>query len=105
MRALILAAGRGSRMKKLTEKTPKCLLEVQGKALLDWQIEAIRKAGIEEIAIVTGYERELLVNRGLVEFHNERWSETNMVESLFIADFWRKDGPCIVSYSDLIYGH
>lgn len=105
MRAIILAAGRGSRMKKLTEKTPKCLLEVQGKALLDWQIEAIRKAGIEEIAIVTGYKRELLVNRGLVEFHNERWSETNMVESLFIADSWRKDGPCIVSYSDLIYGH
>lgn len=103
MRAIILAAGRGSRMKKLTEQIPKCLIEVQGKALLDWQIEAIREAGIEEIAIVTGYKRELLANRGLVEFHNQRWSETNMVESLSKAEPWLRDTACIVSYSDIVY--
>lgn len=90
-------------MKKLTEQTPKCLLQFQGKALLDWQIEAIRGAGIEEIAIVTGYKRELLANRGLVEFHNERWFETNMVESLTKAEFWLQEAPCIVSYSDIVY--
>ena len=103
MRAIILAAGRGSRMKGLTEKMPKCLLEVRGKALLDWQIEAIREAGIEEIAIVTGYKHELLANRGLVEFHNERWPETNMVESLARAGPWLEDTACIVSYSDIVY--
>lgn len=103
MRAIILAAGRGSRMKKLTEQTPKCLLQFQAKALLDWQIEAIRGAGIEEIAIVTGYKRELLANRGLVEFHNERWFETNMVESLTKAESWLQEAPCIVSYSDIVY--
>ena len=92
-------------MNHLTQETPKCLLEVQGKALLDWQIEAIRFAGIEEIGIVTGYKRELLANRGLIEFHNERWADSNMVESLSMAQAWLQESPCIVSYSDILYGH
>lgn len=103
MRAIILAAGRGSRMEHLTRESPKCLLEFRGKALLDWQIDAIRSAGIHEIAIVTGYRRELLLDRGLVEFHNERWAETNMVISLSRASSWLRESPCVVSYSDIFY--
>ena len=60
MRALILAAGRGKRMNFLTEDKPKCLVMLKGRTLLDWQLKAIREAGIEKIAIVTGYKRELL---------------------------------------------
>ncbi|WP_275099284.1 phosphocholine cytidylyltransferase family protein [Sedimenticola hydrogenitrophicus] len=104
MKAIILAAGRGSRMKNLTDERPKCLVELRGKALLDWQLEALRSAGIVEIAIVTGYKRELLANRGLVEFHNPRWAETNMVSSLACADEWLSSESCIVSYSDIFYG-
>lgn len=104
MKAIILAAGRGSRMKNLTDDRPKCLVELQGKALLDWQLDALRSAGIVEIAIVTGYKRELLGDRGLVEFHNARWAETNMVSSLACATAWLEDSPCIVSYSDIFYG-
>jgi len=103
MKAIILAAGRGSRMKNLTVERPKCLIELRGKALLDWQLEALRAAGITEIAIVTGYKRELLVNRGLVEFHNPRWAETNMVSSLACAESWLQAEPCVVSYSDIFY--
>lgn len=103
MKAIILAAGRGSRMKNLTDERPKCLVELRGKALLDWQLEALRAAGITEIAIVTGYKRELLVNRGLIEFHNARWAETNMVSSLACAQDWLQAEPCIVSYSDIFY--
>jgi choline kinase len=103
MKAIILAAGRGSRMKNLTEERPKCLVELRGKALLDWQLEALRAAGITEIAIVTGYKRELLANRGLVEFHNSRWAETNMVSSLACAQDWLQKGTCVVSYSDIFY--
>ena len=103
MKAIILAAGRGSRMKDLTEERPKCLVELRGKALLDWQLEALRAAGVKEIAIVTGYKRELLANRGLVEFHNARWAETNMVSSLACAQEWLQAEPCIVSYSDIFY--
>jgi choline kinase len=103
MKAIILAAGRGSRMKNLTDERPKCLVELRGKALLDWQLDALRAAGVNEIAIVTGYKRELLVNRGLVEFHNARWAETNMVSSLACAEDWLQEEPCIVSYSDIFY--
>ncbi len=103
MKAIILAAGRGSRMKDLTDDQPKCLVEVQGKALLDWQLDAINGAGITDIAIVSGYKRELLADRGIVEFHNPRWADTNMVSSLACAQEWLKVGPCIVSYSDIFY--
>lgn len=103
MKAIILAAGRGSRMKNLTDERPKCLVELHGKALLDWQLEALHGAGIEEIAIVTGYKRELLAGRGLVEFHNVRWADTNMVSSLACAETWLRAEPCIVSYSDIFY--
>jgi len=103
MRAIILAAGRGSRMKELTEERPKCLVELHGKSLLDWQIEALRAAGIAEIAIVTGYRHELVANRGLFEFHNALWAETNMVSSLACAKDWLSTSPCVVSYSDIFY--
>lgn len=103
MKAIILAAGRGSRMKSLTDERPKCMVELRGKTLLEWQLEALRGAGISEIAIVTGYKRELLANQGLVEFHNPRWADTNMVSSLACAEAWLEQEPCIVSYSDIFY--
>lgn len=103
MKAIILAAGRGSRMKNLTEERPKCLVELHGKPLLELQLAALHGAGIEQVAIVTGYKRELLSNRGLVEFHNPRWAETNMVTSLACAQEWLRGEPCVVSYSDIFY--
>lgn len=105
MKAIILAAGRGSRMKDLTENKPKCLIEIDGKTLLSLQLNALHAAGINDIAIVTGYKRELLINYNLVEFHNSRWAETNMVSSLVCAQEWLMTGPCIVSYSDIFYNH
>lgn len=103
MKAIILAAGRGSRMKDLTDERPKCLVELRGKSLLDWQLKALREAGITEIAIVTGYKRELLMGHGLVEFHNPRWAETNMMSSLACAAEWLEAASCVVSYSDIFY--
>lgn len=103
MKAIILAAGRGSRMKHLTAAKPKCLVKFRGKPLLEWQLEAIRSAGIKEVAIVTGYKRELLASFKLVEFYNPRWSSTNMVASLACAQQWLQAGPCIISYSDIFY--
>jgi choline kinase len=103
VKAIILAAGRGSRMKSLTDERPKCLVELRGKPLLEWQLESLRAAGISDIAVVTGYKRELLAERGLSEFHNPRWAETNMVSSLACAESWLQGEPCIVSYSDIFY--
>lgn len=103
MKAIILAAGRGSRMKSLTDECPKCLVELRNKPLLEWQLESLRAAGISDIAVVTGYKRELLADRGLNEFHNARWADTNMVSSLACAESWLQEQPCIVSYSDIFY--
>ena len=46
MKAVILAAGRGSRMKNKTKDIPKCLINLKGKSLLDWQLDTIFDAGI-----------------------------------------------------------
>lgn len=103
MKAIILAAGRGSRMKGLTESHPKCLVKLGGKPLLAYQLAALREAGITDIGIVTGYRSELLTSFDLTEFHNDRWSETNMVLSLSCASKWLQEDNCIVSYSDIFY--
>lgn len=103
MKALILAAGRGSRMQHMTDNRPKCLVEFQGRTLLDRQIESLRNAGIQDIGIVTGYRREMLADRGMTEFHNPRWADTNMVSSLACADAWLSKEPCIISYSDIFF--
>lgn len=55
MRALILAAGRGERMRPLTDLTPKPLLEVRGKPLIQWHIEALADSGIRDIVINTAW--------------------------------------------------
>ena len=103
MKAIILAAGRGSRMKNLTDERPKCMVELRGKSLLEWQLQALREAEIDDIAIVTGYKREMFGQWKLKEFHNPRWAETNMVSSLACAYEWLEAEPCIVSYSDIFY--
>ncbi len=103
MKAIILAAGRGSRMKHLTDERPKCLVKLRGKPLIEWQLEALSAAGISDIAIVTGYKKELLSCYKLTEFHNARWSDTNMVVSLECADKWLRMEPSIISYSDIFY--
>ena len=103
MKAIILAAGRGSRMHQLTDDRPKCLIELRGKPLLEWQMEALRSAGINDIGIVTGYRREQLKDYGLVEFHNPAWATTQMVSSLTAAAAWLAQSVCIISYSDIFY--
>jgi len=55
MKAMILAAGRGERMRPLTDQTPKPLLEVNGKTLIEYHIEALVRAGISEIVINHGW--------------------------------------------------
>ena len=103
MKAIILAAGRGSRMKELTIDKPKCLLKVKGIPLLERQLYSLKKAGIKDIAIVTGYKNDMLSKYGLKEFHNERWHETQMFFSLTKAESWLNNFSCIISYSDIFF--
>lgn len=92
-------------MNERTADRPKCLNELLGHALLDWQIQSLRQAGVQEIGIVTGYKREMLAQYPGIdrEFHNPQWAQTNMVASLLCAKEWLSVAPIIVSYSDIVY--
>lgn len=103
MRAIILAAGRGSRLGAAGDSKPKCLMTLASKTLLQWQLEAYAAAGIDQIGLVTGYRRQDLASYGQAEFHNENWERGTMVHSLLRAREWLLTEECIVSYGDIVY--
>lgn len=105
MKAIILAAGRGSRMNEGTADKPKCLMELGGQTLLEYGIRSLAKAGFDpaDIGIVTGYRQELIKVEGVKYFHNADWSRTNMFVSLTMAREWLISEPCIVCYADICY--
>ena len=57
MKAIMLAAGMGSRLGKYTKNITKCMLEVQGKTLLERAIEALNESGINDLVLVLGYKK------------------------------------------------
>lgn len=59
-KAVILSAGKGSRLLPLTADRPKCLIELSGRSLLEWQLDALERAGIEEVVVVTGFREDLV---------------------------------------------
>lgn len=102
MKAIILAAGQGTRLKKYTENLPKGMLEFQGKTVIQRQIELYRECGIEEVIIVRGFEGKKIQYDGVRYYTNEDFVDTNMVESLLAAKAEFND-DMIVSYSDIIF--
>src|ERR1700730_10727107 len=105
MRAVILAAGRGSRMGQLGDERPKCLVEFAKRPLIERQIAALRGGGAQAVGVVRGYRADMIDLPDLTYFLNGRWAETNMVMSLAAAAEWLKTGPAIVSYADIFYKH
>ncbi len=103
MRAIILAAGRGSRLKGLTKNKPKCFLKIKNKKIITHQIDALKKNGISNIAVVVGYKKDLFERLNLKIIFNKNWNKTNMVYSLFKASNWVKNEDCIICYGDIIY--
>lgn len=103
MKAVILAAGRGSRLGRLSDALPKCLARLLGKPLLEWQLEALEAAGIDDIVVVRGYRADCLVAPRYAVRDNPNWARTNMVESLVCADDILRRETCLVLYSDIVY--
>jgi len=103
MKAIILAAGRGSRLGAMTDDCPKGMVPLLGKPLLQWQVDALKGAGIHDIGIVSGYMAKKINLSVTAYFENLRWQETNMVMSLVCAAEWLERYTCIISYSDIIY--
>ncbi len=112
MKAVILAAGYGNRMRPLTEKTHKTLLIVNGKTIIEGIIDSLLDHGIDQIAIVTGYLDSLLKEFVSMRYkgvnitfiHNPRYAETNNIYSLSLAiNEVAIDDDILLIESDLIY--
>lgn len=102
MKAIILAAGQGTRLKKYTENLPKGMLIFMGKTLIERQIELYRKCGINHIIVVRGFAAEKITYKDVIYYTNEKYASTNMVESLMTAKAEFND-DVIVSYSDILF--
>ena len=107
MRAVILGAGRGGRMREVTGERPKCLAQVGGRTVLDRQLEALRGCGITSIAMVTGYQSTDLRRAcgPTVDFvHNAEFESTNSLYSLWLARELLTDGFVVLNCDVVFHG-
>ena len=93
MKAFILAAGVSRRLYPETYNTPKCLLDVGGKPIINYQLEAIQNIGIQEVTMIVGYHREMLIKHVTENFSglsfefiiNNHYFETNTAYSVYLG--------------------
>jgi choline kinase len=110
-RAILLLAGRGNRMGDLTQDQPKCLLSVAGRPILDRALEALGRAGVQEIVAVVGYrsekvqaflEKSAFAGRTRYVF-NPDFATTNTAYSLWLAKA-HLDKPVFLVEGDIVFG-
>jgi choline kinase len=99
MRAVILAAGRGGRLRGAAGDRPKCLARIGAKTLIERQIQALRSCGVRDIAVVAGYRASDVrsVCRGVEIVHNTRYATTNSLYSLWLARELLTDGFVVLN--------
>ena len=111
MKAVILAAGTASRLRPLTSTTPKCLLKVNGKTLLERTLDNFISNGITEFLIVTGYLQEMIIDFVKTNYpelnvkflYNKDYATTNNIYSLFLAEDFACGNDFILSDSDILF--
>jgi L-glutamine-phosphate cytidylyltransferase len=106
MRAIIIGAGRGSRLQHQTEEVPKTLVEVMGRPMLDWVLDALAAGGItrRDVVFVCGYAEDVVRAR-YPEFtyvRNADWQNNNILLSLLHARQFMLDG-FVSTYADIVY--
>lgn len=105
MKAIILAAGMGKRLQKYAFGVPKCMLKFLGRPLIEWQVDALRKGGVNEIVIVRGFAAEKISVPGAEYAENREYATTNMAASLMCAKSHLLSSPdgVLVCYADILY--
>jgi len=86
MKAIVLAAGKGLRMRPLTEKIPKGLIKVKGKSFLERAFDSFRKAGVREVGVIVGYRKEMIVEEFGSFFKGIRIAYIEQEKALGTAD-------------------
>ncbi len=109
-RAIILSAGRGGRLLPLTERMPKCLLDLAGRSLLAWQLAALAEAGVPDAVVVTGFGAEL-VEQEIAERAPAGLRVRTLFNPFFqiadnLASCWlaraELSGPCLILNGDTL---
>ena len=108
--AVYLIAGRGSRLGKTTEETPKCLIPINKEPLLTRSLRQISALGVKKVILVVGYRSDDIENEYQSSFHgmelcyifNKDWETTNNLVSFYLA-FPQIDSGYILLEGDLIY--
>jgi len=111
MQAIILAAGRGTRLGPLTDTQTKCMVEVCGSTLIERSVQSILDVGIKKIIIVTGYKKEGLTEHLKSKFpncdiqfvFNKDYYKTNNIYSLYVVKHLLVQDDTILLESDLIF--
>jgi choline kinase len=101
-KAIIVAAGMGRRLQPYTDDRPKCLVEINGRSILERQLDAYRACGVEELAIVRGYRKDQIQIPGARTFDNDAYRDNNILVSLFYAEA-AMQGGFLFSYSDIVF--
>ncbi len=104
MQAIIIGAGRGSRLMPTTADTPKCFAQVGPKRILDWTVQAFQANGIDDICFIGGYQIDK-VRSEYQQFdfrHNDNWENNNILASLMYAED-RMSEPFVCCYSDILF--
>ena len=101
MKAIILAAGKGTRLMPFTTNTPKCLVSINNKCLIDHQINVLKSRNIQDITIVAGYLGHQLAGKGRV-IMNKKYETTNMIYSLYCG-INEICGETLITYGDIVY--
>ncbi len=90
-------------MGAMTDTQPKCLTRLAGKTLLHWQISALHAAGLKDLCIVRGYQKQAIQVDGVWYRDNPYWASSNMLRSLFCAQDLLAERGAIVCYSDIAF--
>ena len=102
MKAIILAAGKGSRMGKLTQNIPKPLITVNGRTIIERQLSILKQNGILDVIIVTGPHNEKFNFEKIVYIDDKNFLKHDQLGSLMIAKK-EIDGDVIILFGDIIF--
>jgi choline kinase len=102
VKAVIIAAGMGKRLKTSTEELPKCMLDFGGKTLLQRQIAVYAECGIRNLALIRGFKKEKINYPNIRYYENLDFENNNILSSLFCAEE-ELEGHVIVAYSDILF--